>query len=172
GPGADFDHMAAQHHDHAAPTGGARHQPRDVARVLGRQHVRERVPESGEAPVAAGRVREQGRVDFVGALRDGNGLESGKVRFAVVGHGCSAGGAEYSLSFSVTWPNEKLDCNASMMRGCWSESHIRASALSAKMPPPLGMRGRTTIASHFLPATLTRSRFSTSTMTGLRSGRK
>src|SRR3989475_3301739 len=34
------------------------------------------------------------------------------------------------------------------------------------------IRGRTTIASHFFPATPTRSRFRTSTITGLRSGRK
>src|SRR2546422_6914489 len=37
-------------------------------------------------------------------------------------------------------------------------SHMRASAFSAKMPPPLGMRGRTTIAFHFRPAAPTRSR--------------
>ena len=49
---------------------------------------------------------------------------------------------------------------------------MRASAFSAKIPPPFGMRGRITIASHFRPATLTWSRFNTSTMTGLRSGRK
>src|SRR2546430_6076119 len=121
---------------------------------------------------AAGRLTEQGRVDFVGALGDGDGLEAREIRLTVLGHGRPAGGSEYSLSFIVTWPNEKFDCRASMTRWSSSDSHMRASARSAKMPPPFGIRGRMTIAFHFRPATPTRSRPSTSTITGLRSGRK
>src|SRR2546422_1835326 len=132
------------------------------------------VPEGGEAGVAigAGRVGEERRIDFVGALRDGDGSQPREVRLAIVGHGCPGRGSTYSLSLSCTVPNEKFDCNAIMTRVLSSESHMRASAFSAKMPPPLGMRGRTTIALHFRPAAPTRSRPSTSTITGLRSGRK
>src|SRR2546425_13297558 len=115
-------------------------------------------------------MREDGRVDLVGALSDGDGLEAREVRLAVLGHGCPAEGSEYSLSFIVTWPKEKVDCSASITRRSSSDSHIRASARSAKMPPPFGMRGRMTIASHFFPATLTRPRFHTSTIPGLPRG--
>src|SRR2546430_3087908 len=156
----------------------SRELPGEGAEVLCGEDVREGIPEGGEARIAAGRMRQQGGVDFVGALRDGDRLQPGKVRLAVVGHGCSGPEAGFclaesiSLSLRVTWPNENFDCSASMIRRLSSESHMRASAFSAKMPPPLGIRGRTTIASHFFPATPTRSRFSTSTITGLRSGRK
>src|SRR2546422_8034639 len=117
-------------------------------------------------------MREDGRVDLVGALSDGDGLEAREVRLAVLGHGCPAEGSEYSLSFIVTWPNEKFDCSASITRRSSSDSHMRASAFSAKMPPPLGIFGRSTIAFHLRPATPTFSRPSTSTITGLRSARK
>src|SRR3989449_1658751 len=78
----------------------------------------------------------------------------------------------FRSSFSVTWPNEKLDWIASTMRCGSSESQICVSDFSAKMPRPWGILGRTTSACHFFPATLTRSRPRTSMMTGLRSGRK
>src|SRR5205823_6870064 len=170
--------VPAEHGHDTAPARGARRRPGDRAGVLCGEDVGERIPEGGEARIAAGGMREQGGVDFVGALRDGDRLQPGKVRLAVVGHGCSGREAALALiasiclSLSVTWPNENFDCSASMTRRLSSESHMRASAFSAKMPPPFGMRGRTTMASHFFPATPTRSRFSTSTITGLRSGRK
>src|SRR2546430_10256938 len=160
-----------EEHDDPSVSGGPRDLVRDVPQVFRGEDVGERAPERGEALVAAGRVPEQGRVDFVGTLRDGDGLETGEVRLTVLGHGRPAGGSEYSLSFIVTWPNEKFDCRASMTRWSSSDSHMRASARSAKMPPPFGIRGRITIAFHFCAATPTRSRFTTSTITGLRSGR-
>src|SRR5207245_5139365 len=131
-----------------SPTSSPR---REVAQVSRGEDVGERVPEGGEARVAigAGRVGEERRIDFVGALRDGDGSQPREVRLAIVGHGCPGRGSTYSLSLSCTVPNEKFDCNAIMTRVLSSESHMRASAFSAKMPPPLGMRGRTTIAFHF-----------------------
>src|SRR5207249_262509 len=152
-----------------APARGLRELPDDGPEVFRGQDIGKGIQEGAEARIVAGGVRvgEERRVDFVGALRDGDRLQPGEVRLAVIGHWCSERGvSEYSLSLSVTWPNENFDCSASVMRRVSSESHIRASAFSAKMPPPLGMRGRTTIASHFLPATLTFSRFRTSTITG------
>src|SRR5690349_9507020 len=172
GSKTDLDDVAAEHDDHAVVPGGARQVVRHVTQISCRQDVGQRLPERGEAPVGAGWVGEERSVDLVVALRDGDRLEPRQVRLAVVGHGCSGRGSEYSLSLSVTWPNEKLDCSAIMTRRLSSESHIRASAFSAKMPPPFGMRGRTTIVFHFRPAAPTRSRLSTSTITGLRSGRK
>src|SRR5439155_1459800 len=166
---ADLDDVPAEHGHDTTPARGARHLPDDRAEVLCGEDVGERIPEGGEARIAAGGMREQRGVDFVGALRDGDRLHPGQVRLAVVGHGCSGResafslGEAISLSLSVTWPNENFDCSASMMCRLSSDSHIRASAFSAKMPPPFGMRGRTTIASHFFPATPTRSRFKTST---------
>src|SRR5438876_694726 len=178
GSQADLDDVPAEHRDDAVAARGLGELPGEGAEVLRGEDVREGIPEGGEARIAAGRMRQQGGVDFVGALRDGDRFQPGKVRLAVVGHGCSGPEAGFclaesiSLSLRVTWPNENFDCSASMIRRLSSESHMRASAFSAKIPPPLGIRGRTTIASHFFPATPTRSRFSTSTITGLRSGRK
>src|SRR5260370_18995674 len=100
-------------------------------------------------------MREDGRVDLVGTLRDGNGLQPREVRFTVSGHRCSGGRTGSSFSFSVTWPNGKFDCRASRAPGSSPDNHIRASARSAKMPPPFGTFARTTIAFHFLPATPT-----------------
>src|SRR5207245_1425211 len=82
--------------------GGARQLVGHVAQVPRGEDVGERAPEGGETLVAAGRMREEGRVDFVGALSDGDGLEAREVRLAILGHGCPAGGSEYSLSFIVT----------------------------------------------------------------------
>src|SRR6059036_757354 len=178
GSQADLDDVPAEHRDDAAAARGLRELPREGAEVLRGEDVREGIPEGGKARIAARRMRQQGGVDFVGALRDGDRFQTGKVRLAVVGHGCSGPEAGFclaesiSLSLRVTWPNENFDCSASMIRRLSSESHMRASAFSAKIPPPLGIRGRTTSASHFFPATPTRARFSTSTITGLRSGRK
>src|SRR5581483_3446999 len=172
GPEADLDDVSPEHDDHAAAARRAGEVARHGAEVPLRQHVRQRAPERREAPVGAGRLGEQRRGDLVGPLRDRDGLQLAEVRLAVIGHGRSAAGSVYSLSLSVTWPNENVDWSASSTRGTASESHMRASAFSAKMPPPLGMRGRITTAFHLRPATLTRSRPRTSTITGLRSGRK
>src|SRR5438128_5789056 len=169
-PQADLDHVTAEHRHDGAAAGGLRGLLDHETQFAGGEDIREGAPEGGEAPVRAGSVGEEGGIDFVGALSDRDGLESAEVRLAVIGHGCS--GTAYSLSFRVTWPNEKLDCNASMTRCSSSDSHIRASAFSAKMPRPLGIAGRTTMAFHLCPATLTRSWPTTVTMTGLRSGRK
>src|SRR5207245_814694 len=152
-----------------AGAGGQRGLVDHETQVAGGEDVGEGAAEGGEAAVRAGGMGEVGGFDSVGTLGDGDGLEAAEVRLAVVGHGCS--GTANSLSFSVTWPNENLDCNASMMRRSSSESHIRASAFSSKMPRPLGIAGRMTMAFHFCPATPTRSRPTTVTMTGLRSGR-
>src|SRR2546426_357703 len=167
---AALDDVPAQHRADGAPAHRRCDLLSDVARILDRQHVGQGVPESGEALVTAGSAGEEGGVDFVGARGDGDGLEAGKVRLGVVGHGRS--GRVYSLSFRVTWPNENLDCIPSMMRGSSTESQMRVSCFSPRMPPALGIFGRITIASHLRPATPTRSRPSTSTMTGFFSGRK
>src|SRR4029077_2775004 len=172
GSETDLDDVSTKHGDHAMAPGRLRDPMGHGAQVFRSQDVGKRIPERRETAVGAGRVSEEGGVDFVGALRDGDRLEPRHVHLAVVGHGCSGRGSEYSLSLSVTWPNEKLDCSATMTRTLSSESHIRASAFSAKMPPPLGMRGRTTIVFHLRPAAPTFSRLSTSTITGFRSGRK
>src|SRR2546429_649119 len=111
----------------AAAASGTRQLVGHVAQVPRGEDVGERAPEGGETLVAAGRMREEGRVDFVGALSDGDGLEAREVRLAILGHGCPAGGSEYSLSFIVTWPKENVDCSASITRRSSSESHIRAS---------------------------------------------
>src|SRR5207249_1946223 len=155
-----------RHHDavFAGRGGDAVH---DEPQVPGGENVGERSPKRGEAAIRSRRVSEEGGVDFVGALRDRDGLETAQIRLTILGHGCS--GTEYSLSFKVIWPNEKLDCSASMTRRASSESHMRVSAFSAKMPRPLGIIGRTTIAFHFFPATPSRSWPTTCTSTGLQS---
>jgi len=45
------------------------------------------------------------------------------------------------LELSVTWPNENFDCSASMIRRLSSESHMRASAFSARCRPHSGSVG-------------------------------
>src|SRR5207302_8890309 len=129
---ADLDDVSAQHRDDGAPARRRGDLLGDVARILDRQHVGQGVPESDEALVTAGSAGEEGGVDFVGARGDGDGLEAGKVRLGVVGHGRS--GRLYSLSFRVTWPNENFDCIPSMMRGWSTESQMRGACFSARMP--------------------------------------
>ena len=96
----DLDHVPAQHRHDRAPSGRRDHLLHDVAQVLGREDRGEPIPERGERAVGAGGVGEEGGIDFVVALGDGDGLETGEVGFAVVRHGCS--GTESSLSFNVT----------------------------------------------------------------------
>src|SRR5207237_9307119 len=139
-----------EHGDDAATARGLRELPGEGAEVLRGEDVREGIPEGGEARIAAGRMRQQGGVDFVGALRDGDRFQPGKVRLAVVGHGCSGPEAgvclaeSISLSLRVTSPNEHFDCSASMIRRLSSESHMRPSAFTAQLRPPFGLRERTT----------------------------
>src|SRR5262249_4387804 len=167
-----FHDMAAQHGDDGAASRRGGDRLGDGAQVTRGQYVGQGVPEGAEAGIAAGRMREEGGVDFVAALGDGNGLQPAEVRLAVIGHGCSVGGTENSFSFRVTVPNEKFDCSARIRCCGSSDNQMWASACSAKMPRPLGMIGRITMALNFFPATPTFSRFSTTTITGLRSGRK
>ena len=89
---ADLDDVTPEQHDDRSASRRARNLVGDVAQVLRGEDVGERAPKGGEALVAAGRVAEEGGVDFVGAPGDGDGLEARKIRLTVLGHGCPAGG--------------------------------------------------------------------------------
>src|SRR2546430_9245065 len=58
----------------------SRELPGEGAEVLCGEDVREGIPEGGEARIAARRMRQQGGVDFVGALRDGDRLDRKSTR--------------------------------------------------------------------------------------------
>ena len=104
--------MPTQHREDRTAAGRGRYLIDDVAKLLSGQDCGQRVDERIEGAIGGlGCVGEQRSIDFVVAFGYGDSFEAGEVGFAVIGHYCApvAPGTTYSLSFSVTWPNEKFD---------------------------------------------------------------